>query len=216
MDAADPATAQVAGVAVHELQHDLARARALLDQVVRSEGELARQRTASSLEDLLRRMEHSVAGLLGGDADVADRRPTRVGELVERLVRAHDPAGERVSAQVPSLLMNVDPVKVERIVDNLLANALHHTPPDAQVRLRVSVDGGAAILRVVDDGPGIPHEVVARLEGGGLEDGSQDTVEVPRGLGVVARFARAHGGRMWITGPGARVHVELPQTGGPG
>lgn len=204
-----PAGATLSGVAVHELRHDLAQARALLDQLTRPDAErVAAERAARSLTDLLLRMETSVEGLLGGEPDSADRQPTRVGELISRIVQAHDPQGVRVSADVPSLIMNIDPVKVERIVDNLLANALHHTPEDVRVRLSLGFDQGTAILSVTDEGPGIPAEVVARLEGG---DGD---APVPSGLGVVARFAAAHGGRMWVTGPGAQVHVALPQAGG--
>lgn len=203
--------ATVSGVAVHELQHDLARARALLDQMIRGDDQVdSRQRAAASLSDLLTRMESSIEGLLGGDADRAERSPTRVGELIERVVAAHDPTGERVAANVPALLMNVDPVKLERIVDNLLANALHYTPQDVQVRLTVRFERGTAILCVADDGPGIPPEVVARLQ-------SDDTsAGVPTGLGVVARFARAHGGLLQVSGPGAQVRVELPASNEPG
>lgn len=203
--------ATVSGVAVHELQHDIARARALLDQVTAGDDRTdARERAAASLGDLLARMEASVEGLLGGDADRAERSPTRIGELIERVVAAHDPAGERVSASVPALLMNIDAIKLERIVDNLLANALHHTPQDVQVRLTLRFERGTAILCVADDGPGIPPEVVARLESDDSSSG------VPTGLGVVAQFARAHGGRLRVSGPGAQVRVELPASHEPG
>jgi signal transduction histidine kinase len=205
-----PAGATISGVVVHELRHDLARARALLDGIARSGDVGSRERSIATLADLLLRMDGSVESLLGGDADRAERHPTRVGELIERIVAAHDPDGQRVSAQVPALVMNVDPVKVERIVDNLLANALHHAPAGTPVRLTLRFERGSAVLCVADEGPGVPPEVVDRLEDEQLEG------EVPTGLGVVARFARAHGGRVRVEGPGAQIYVELPASNGPG
>jgi hypothetical protein len=63
-----PMEATVSGVAVHELRHDLALARALLDGIARSGDVDARERSLATLADLLLRMEGSVAGLFGGDA----------------------------------------------------------------------------------------------------------------------------------------------------
>lgn len=195
-------------VAAHELHHDLGRANELLEalRVDLPEGS-THQRDADSLADLLERMQVSVDALLVGDADRAERSPTRLGELVHRVARAHDPDERRVDVQVPSLVMNVDAVKLERIVDNLLSNALAHAPGGSVVSVEAAFTAGRVTLTVADDGPGIPPEIVERLEG------TSPASQLPSGLDVVARFARAHGGRVRVTGPGARVHVELPTSG---
>lgn len=195
-------------VAAHELHHDLSRAHELLEalRVDLPEGS-THQRDADSLGDLLERMQISVDALLVGDADRAERSPTRLGELVQRVARAHDPDERRIAVHVPSLVMNVDAVKLERIVDNLISNALAHTPEGAVVRVAAAFTAGRVTVTVVDDGPGIPPEVIRRLES------PSPTSQVPSGLDVVARFARAHGGRVRVTGPGARVDVELSTSG---
>lgn len=191
-------------VAGHELLHDLGRARALLDSLRSGLPATGNHRDADSLTELLDRMQVSLDALLTGDSDRAERTPTHLGEVVARVARLHDPLEQRVAVRVPALIMSVDAVKLERIVDNLLANALTHAPAGSVVGVEAQFRPGAVTLTVADDGPGIPPEIVRRLE---LR---ADPPEVTSGLDIVARFARAHGGRVWVTGPGARVHVELP------
>lgn len=192
-------------VAAHELRHDVGRARTLLE-ALRTDIPLdsVHQRDACSLADLLARMQVSVDALSVGDADRAERAPTHLEELIRCVARAHDPAEAIVDVRVPSPVMSVDPVKLERIVDNLLANALAHAPAGTSVPVEAHFARGMVTLLVADEGPGIPQEIVERLEHAG------DEPDVPGGLDVVAGFARAHGGRVWVSGPGARVHVELP------
>jgi hypothetical protein len=61
-----------------------------------------------TLVDLLVRVEASVAGLLGGDADRAERRPTHVGESVERMARFVRAHGGRVRAVGPGAQVHVE------------------------------------------------------------------------------------------------------------
>jgi signal transduction histidine kinase len=197
---------RVGAIAAHELHHDTGQARRLVARLVEllpSDGD--EQRLATALAGVLDRMERSVDHLLVGDTDRVERSVTRIDEVVGRVAREHDPVGDRVELDVPSLVMSVDTVKLERIVDNLLINALEHAPPGSTVRVSGRFEPGSVILTVADDGPGIPDTLVARL----ADDDGPEVVN-PSGLDVVARFARAHGGRVWVTGPGAHVHVELP------
>lgn len=206
----EPRSTAFGAVAAHELRHDVGRARALLAALCADlPPESVHQRDAASLADLLARMQVSVDALLVGDADRAERAPTHLGELIHRVARAHDPAETVIDVRVPSLVMNVDPVKLERIIDNLLANALAHAPAGTTVPVEARFTRGMVTLLVADEGPGIPEEVVRRLERAG------DEPAMPGGLDVVARFARAHGGRVWATGPGAQVYVELPTSDDP-
>lgn len=205
----EPRSTAFGAVAAHELRHDVGRAGALLE-ALRADlpADSAHQRDATSLADLLARMQVSVEALLVGDADRAERAPTHLEELIRRVARAHDPAEIIIDVRVPSLVMSVDPVKLERIVDNLLANALAHAPAGTSVPVEARFERGTVTLLVADEGPGIPDDVVQRMARSGDESG------MPGGLDVVARFARAHGGRVWVSGPGARVYVELPTSDG--
>jgi PAS domain S-box-containing protein len=139
-----------------------------------------------------------------------------VGALVERIVRESELARARqVAVDAPRVLAEVDGAKVERIVENLLANTVRHTPSNAHVWVCVlEQDGGVTIL-VEDDGPGVPTELRqaifqpfnrgdARMEHG---------AGVGIGLALVDRFAALHGGRAWVQerpGGGASFGVWLP------
>ena len=109
----------------------------------------------------------------------------------------------------------VDVPKVERIVENLLVNAVRHTPEDAHIWIRVQPASGGAILVVEDDGPGLPAEDRERVFEA-FERGANASAHAPGsgiGLTLVARFAELHGGRAWAEereGGGASFLVWLP------
>ena len=192
-------------LAVHELRHDLARARTLIEQVLDGLPEASQAaRPAQSLQSLLDRAKHSLEGVLG-DADVAVRRPTQVAGLVEQVVDAHDPERERVEWRAASVMANIDPVKVERIVDNLFENALEHAPAGSKVRVVSEAARRAVLVTVEHEGTPVPDRVRERLA-----DYQPDDERAPTGLEVVARFVHAHGGQLHLDAARARVQVELP------
>jgi signal transduction histidine kinase len=111
----------------------------------------------------------------------------------------------------------VDAAKVERIVDNLLANAVKHTPPAASIRVRVVPSGDGVLVAVDDAGAGVPeHERQAIFEI--FNRGSAATAQVAGtgvGLSLVAQFTALHGGRAWVEeNPegGATFCVLLPRS----
>jgi PAS domain S-box-containing protein len=113
-----------------------------------------------------------------------------------------------------------DRTMVGRIVENLLSNAVRHTPSGTRVWVRLSEDAqGGALLVVEDDGPGIPAELREALFRP-FERGPSANPQSPGtgvGLSLVARFAELHGGRAWVEerdGGGASFRVWLPG-GGP-
>ena len=141
------------------------------------------------------------------------RHATDVGALVRRVVNESDLAAQgRVEVEAPALVVNVDPAKVERIVENLLANALRHTPKDTDVWVRVEPTGTGVLLVVEDDGPGVAEEDRAVIfepfrQG---PDAPEHSPGVGVGLTLVARFAELLGGRAWVQdreGGGASFRV---------
>jgi signal transduction histidine kinase len=113
------------------------------------------------------------------------------------------------------VVVSLDAAKVERIVENLLANALRHTPSGSRVWVRVrAVDGGADVC-VEDDGPGVPEELRESVFDAFVRgpDAPIHSPGVGVGLSLVGRFAVLHGGRAWVgerPGGGASFHVFLP------
>jgi signal transduction histidine kinase len=138
-----------------------------------------------------------------------------VGQLVQSIVAVSELLGERVvQVDTVPLILPVDAAKIERIVENLLANSVKHTPPGSRIWVRVEPSESGALLTVEDDGPGVPPEIKAEIfeafrRGPSLAEHSPG---VGVGLSLVARFAELHGGRAWVedrAGGGASFKVLL-------
>ncbi|MGZ8571931.1 MAG: PAS domain-containing sensor histidine kinase, partial [Actinomycetota bacterium] len=143
-------------------------------------------------------------------------RPTDVGALVRRTIESLDQlAGREIVSHAESVVIAIDPPKVERIVENLVLNAARHTPSDRRIWVRVEPVDDGVLISVDDDGPGVPPE----LRGAIFEPFRQGPTASPHapgtgiGLSLVGRFAEMHGGRAWVTdreGGGASFRVFLP------
>jgi PAS domain S-box-containing protein len=183
------------------------------------EGDEARD-LAGRIAANARKLDRMVTDLL--DLDRLSRgivepklHPTDVTELVQRVVsdsELHERG--RVIVEGDPLVVNLDPAKVERIVENLLANASRHTPDDTRVVVRVLPAEGGVTIVVDDDGPGIPSEmrrdVFEPFRQG--PDAPDHAPGVGIGLALVARFAELMGGRAWVeesSGGGASFRVYL-------
>jgi two-component system OmpR family sensor kinase len=116
------------------------------------------------------------------------------------------------------LRLEVDPPKVERIVENLLANAATHTPPGTPVWVRVEAREQGALLVVEDAGPGVPAQLRETIFQP-FRQGPRPNSHAPGlgvGLALVRVFAQLHGGRAWVEerpGRGASFRVHLPNPG---
>ncbi len=114
------------------------------------------------------------------------------------------------------LLVQGDASVLRRVVDNLLANAIEHSPPEREVRVRVADREEGVELAVADQGPGIPPEHRERVfEKYARLALRHSGVCANRGLGLTfCRLAvEAHGGTVWVEdapGGGALFRVVLP------
>jgi len=179
-----------------------------------------RREIVDHLTEEARRLERLLTDLLDLDrlrlrSESASFRRTDLAELVGRVVADYESDTRPVSVELEAVEAEVDAAKVERIVDNLLANAFRHTPPGAEVRVRVAAADGGAVISVDDRGPGVgPDEREAIFEifrrgSAGIVSGRGTGV----GLALVAQFAALHGGRAWVEdnpGGGASFRVFLP------
>jgi PAS domain S-box-containing protein len=135
---------------------------------------------------------------------------TDVAELVARVTSAHG-----IAVQSEPVVAEIDPAKVERIVENLLANARKHTPDGTNVHVRVARENGGVLIAVDDRGPGVgeaEREAVFEMFSRG-RDLSAGVPGAGVGLALVAQFTALHGGRAWVEenpGGGASFRVFLP------
>jgi PAS domain S-box-containing protein len=207
----------------HDLRTPLAAILGLAVTLERADIELGSEDTrdlAARIAANARKLDRMVADLLDLDRlarGIVEPRlyPTDVGALVTRVVGDSDlAASRRVLVETEEVVVNVDAAKVERIVENLLANTARHTPDDTRVWIRVERAEGGALIVVEDDGPGIAaahREAVFEPFRQG-PDAPEHSPGVGVGLTLVARFAELMGGRAWVQerqGGGASFRVYL-------
>jgi len=130
-------------------------------------------------------------------------------ELRDRYARA----GRDVAAQLAPLPpLPLRPVAIQRLIANLVENALRHGK--GQVEIRTAVEPGKAVLEVLDRGPGIPAADAERmLQPFTRLNAARTGTGTGLGLAIVDRIARMHGGGVQLLardGGGLRVRVELP------
>jgi signal transduction histidine kinase len=118
----------------------------------------------------------------------------------------------RLHEQAPAV--RCAPEKVERILHNLLTNALRHTPTDGAIAVVVSAEQHAVTVAVEDSGSGLTEETVERMfEHFWRADPARSTDSSGLGLAIAQGLVEAQGGRIWAENRpegGARVAFTLP------
>ena len=158
----------------------------------------------------LDRLDRGIVELRRERVDLARLVAGVVSEAREELLDGHPVSLELLPVQVVA-----DAAKVERIVENLLANAARHTDPGTPIWVRVTHGERGALLCVDDAGPGVPAEqresIFRPFERG--PGGDSYTPGSGVGLALVAQIASLHDGHAWVedrAGGGASFRVLLP------
>ena len=127
------------------------------------------------------------------------------------------PAGEESTstASVPDdVSARCAPEKVERVLFNLVTNALRHTPSDGSVAVRVEQVDHEVRVTVEDTGEGLGDEARRRMfDRFWRADPARSVRGSGLGLAIARGLVEAHGGRIWAEerpGGGARVSFTLP------
>jgi signal transduction histidine kinase len=217
------ATRRFAADAGHELRTPLTALRAQLDTLARNP-ELPREQREALVADMtaeqdrmVRLLEGLQALARGEAAESLPREPVELGDVLDGAVHA---ARKRHPGVQYELAGHVDEGTVDGwegglrlLVDNLLDNAALHGRPDGSVTVGLERAGGQLVVRVEDDGPGIPPDERARV----LEPFARGENAGPNGTGlglaIVAQQAAIHGGELRLTtsrSGGLGVEVHLP------
>jgi len=140
-----------------------------------------------------------------GDADL--------NALVRSVVARYERSGRNVTMQLSPLPpLALRPVAIQRLVANLIDNALRHS--GTAVEVRSAAEAGVAAVEVLDRGPGIPRDQAERmLQPFTRLESARTGPGTGLGLAIVNRIARMHGGDARLLpreGGGLRARVELP------
>lgn len=135
-----------------------------------------------------------------------------VREMAANLVA---PASQEVVVRCASTEILSDGSKVERIAENLISNAIKHTPPDSTIWIRVEEDDGAVLISVEDSGSGVGEDLKETIFEPFAQGQSEKSHSQGLGLGLslVRRFTELLGGQAWVEdrkGGGAAFKVRLP------
>ncbi len=123
--------------------------------------------------------------------------------------------GVRLSADLPDgqLVAQANAEKVQRVLFNLIQNAIRHTPADGSITVRARPLGKAVEVEVDDEGEGVAAADGDRVfEAFYRGDASRGEDGAGLGLAISKAIVEAHGGRIWLEpgASGARFHFTLP------
>ncbi len=228
LEAADRRKDDFIAMLGHELRNPLTAIKTAIQLLQRRAPDPATERMSSVIErqsDTIGRLVEDVLEMsrLARGKMSLEREPSDLRAIVAdymRTVRLRtDTRERRIDAALPPgpLVAEVDPVRFEQIVGNLVTNALKYTPPPGAVHVKLVRDGDTAVLRVEDEGIGIEPSLLPAL----FKPFSQ--VEEARklskgglglGLALVRSLAEMHGGSVSAhsegAGKGSVFEVRLP------
>jgi signal transduction histidine kinase len=157
-------------------------------------------------------------GRLEGGMFALETAPIDLSSLVRETASAFETPRIEIRVRAPDeLTVLSDADRLRQVIENLLSNAVRYSPDGTTVTVDVAPPReheGRAAVEVVDQGPGIPPELMSRV----FERFARDRSSGGLGLGLylASRIAAAHGGSLTVTSPpgaGARFRLELPVAG---
>jgi signal transduction histidine kinase len=197
--------------------------------VVRTSAELMQRLPAAAAErvDPILRSCRSMEAMLADLADASridarhvelERRAVDLGALLSDLVKRLEPVLDtrRVRLRVPDdpLLVEADPLRVERVLVNLVTNALKYSPPESEVLMDAGRTGSHVSIEVLDHGQGIDPEDLPRVFDRFFRaKEARRTDGLGLGLFIARALVEAHGGTIQAEstpGSGSRFRVLLP------
>jgi signal transduction histidine kinase len=226
-DAADAARRDLVAAVSHDLRTPLTSLRLLSEAV---EDELVDQETRHRYVEQMSVHIRSLSALVedlfelsrleAGDIQWSMQQ-VQLDALVNETVEAMRPHAlskhVSVDAAVPAGLAPArgDPERLQRVLFNLIQNAIRHTPADGSVTVLAEANGGGVEVEVADTGDGIaaddrPRAFDAFYRGGNGKARSGDGSGL--GLAICRAIVEAHGGRIWFaeSATGTRVRFRLP------
>jgi signal transduction histidine kinase len=214
--------------ASHELRSPLATMRAEIDVTLANPRATADtyRRSAEAIREEIALSERLVEGLLAltrASAGSMPREPVALDELAGAALerRAHEAKAKQIEvrAKLRPATVSGSPALLERLLDNLVENAIRHNHSGGRIELSTASRGDRATVRVLNGGAQVAAEDVRSLVAPFRRGAAPRTGEgFGLGLSIVDTVARAHGGKLALSAPsagGLEVVVDLPAAGPP-
>ncbi|MGA2976655.1 MAG: ATP-binding protein [Spirochaetia bacterium] len=209
----------------HEFKNPLASIRSAAELALASPDPAERRAMLAMVLEDVRRLERLLTGVReisridSGAVEQGAEESADAREIAGRVIEA---ARRRSNGRPVSFVIEgesarawVPPERLEQVVENLVDNAAGFSPPGGTVRVSVERAAGFVVIRVCDDGPGIPAEHRGRIFDRffSFRPGEEKGVHAGLGLAIVKAIAEGHGGAVRADNRdagGACFEVRLP------
>jgi two-component system sensor histidine kinase ChvG len=214
----------------HELKNPLASLRSAVDGLERVDKPAHRAQLVDIIrQDVVRldRLVGDIGEAARTDAELAraNFEPVDLGKLIEQLVVMWEERRETGSVKIAfarprqaSAIVLGEPMRLARAIDNIVDNAISFSPADGLVEIAAIHVGDRILIRIDDEGPGVPHELRGAIfhrfhsirpesEGFGRHSGL--------GLAIASAIVEGHDGSIDVADrddapSGARFTIDLP------
>ncbi len=209
----------------HDLRTPLTRMRGTAEMALAAPADVDRYREALAdcveETDRVLLMLNTLMDISEAESGTLQLRQDRVllGDIVVRAIDLYrdvaDAKGVALDSKLqPDVSVMADGTRLQQVAANLIDNALKYTPPGGRVDVEVTQDGGKALLRVRDNGPGINPDELPRIWDRLFRgDASRTERGLGLGLSLVRAIVKAHGGTVDVEsapGNGSTFTVALP------
>ncbi|MBN1375169.1 MAG: PAS domain S-box protein [Dehalococcoidia bacterium] len=213
------------GMVSHEFRTPLTIIAGCLNTVLTEKERLSAAETKQLLEDAADEAEllnHLLGNLLELSKYQAGKlsmnsEPVRIDSIVRYMIKKfkHQSTLHRFVTRFEdgNTQIIADPIRLERILYNLLDNAIKYSPGGGIIRVKTRKDNGNVVVGVIDKGIGIPEQEQGKVFDSFYRLSGTDSKGMGLGLMVCRRLVEAHGGRIWAEskqGYGSAFYFTLP------
>jgi signal transduction histidine kinase len=223
-EAAERARRDLVAAASHDLRTPIASLRLMADAIGDN---LVDERTRQRYHRTMQTNIEALSGLIDDLFELSNlesgeinwsMKHVELADLIDETVEAMKPQGQakrvaiRAELHGPLAPTRADPEKLQRVLFNLIQNAIRHTPADGSVTVRAEDSPAGVEIQVADTGHGIDPADRARVFEAFYRAGpdkSRSTPGAGLGLAISRSIIEAHGGRIWLESEGVGTQVRL-------
>jgi two-component system OmpR family sensor kinase len=213
----------------HDLRTPLASLNGYLETLLLKDDRLSnRERreyleTASRHAGHLTKLVHDLFELAKLEAHelTPEREPFLLSELIQDVIQKFQLRAQRANVSIEAVdtpdipFVDADIGMIERVLDNLIDNALQHTPSGGNIQLSMESRDSEVTVKVRDSGSGIPEDILPHIferfyRKSGAESNSHGA---GLGLAIAQRIIEMHGGKLTVSSMinrGSEFHFSLP------